>query len=370
MPLKINYLIPSNKNQIILGRIIFLDSFVLPTIETPYFYLNNENETLNFSNWPYLVPYMYDKKLGFFTTINNIYQYKDNFEISSFSCALDGTLTLKFTDVDSLKALKAIYEDMMIHYLENNSYTTWNRTITPLNNLNIENVTIMFANINYKIDTLQIINDNLISLTVKINYNQKIDERALTDKYIEFGLYRLANKTSKESIFYNGIKGKYFSTSDSINFIPGLRTRSQIIGHTHNHTHNMNNHTHNMSHSHDMSNHSHYMNHNHGYAESRSDMATFGGAGGWFGGAGPQRDTYRTTHGTRAYTDGPHHPWTGSASQTTTTTPSNNITSGILSKTTNKDEVYSNDNNFKIGDKNHYDANTKFAYIYGGIYVP
>ena len=379
MSLKINYLIPSNKNEILLGRIIFFDNFIPSAITFPYFYLGAQGETLNYYNWPNLVPYLYDKKLGFFTTINNVYQYKNNFEIYSFTTTT-GTLTLKFKEANSIKALKSLYEDMMVHYFENNnSFVGWNRTITPLSDIGTENLIFLNANMNYKIDTLQISNDNsLATITIKTSNNQTVIERELINKNIEFGLYRLENKTNRQSIFFNGIKGKYFSTSDSESLIGGLRTRSQLIGHTHLHTHDMNNHTHTMQHTHPMS-HTHGMEHSHFYGDSKSNTAgTGGGGGGNYTTGGAQYDDNNTTAASkylgsesgRDYTDGPSTSNTGLASLSTTTIPSNNLLTSISAKTINKDDIYTNSDNFKIGNKNHYDANITFAYIYGGSYVP
>ena len=100
MSLKINYLTPSNKNKVLLGKIVFFNSFIDVSVSFPYFYLGETSQTLNYENWPSLVPYLYDKKLGFFTTINNNYQFKDNFNASSFSTNA-GVLTLNFNSFKS-----------------------------------------------------------------------------------------------------------------------------------------------------------------------------------------------------------------------------------------------------------------------------
>jgi hypothetical protein len=111
MSIKISYLIPSSKNQIIIGRLVFLKNFIKTSIEFPYFYFGERNEILNQSNWPDLVPYLYEKKINLF--VNN--QVKDNFSAYSFS-SLNGNLTLEFRDPNAITILKALNEDRELHY--------------------------------------------------------------------------------------------------------------------------------------------------------------------------------------------------------------------------------------------------------------
>jgi hypothetical protein len=372
---KINYLNPSNKNQSLLGRIMFTKDYQPPSVDFPYFYLNSQSETLNYANWPDLVPYLYGKTLGFFTIINNTYRFKDKFEVYSFFVQNVNQIVLKFINSDSIKALNALDEDKKLYFLENGNYTDWNRTVTPNGDFKTtDNVTFLNSNVNYKISDINIENDNLGYLTLIIANNQTYnEEQILNNRTVEFGLYRQANKSSTESVFYTGIKNKFFSTPNSNDLIGGLRVRSQIIGHTHEHVHTIN-HTHTMAHIHDLRNHVHYMDHQHGYTEIRSDAIPYGYAA--FGGstdtAGPPYTITRTTNYSldRSSTDGPDRNTTGNASQSTTTIPSNNSLTSISAKTINNDNgLYTNSNKFKHGDKNSYDSIVYFAYMYGASYI-
>ena len=371
---KINYLIPSNKNQILVGRVVFLKEYLPPSVDFPYFYLNSQDETLYYANWPDLVPYLYNKTLGFFTTINNNYRFKNAFEVYSFFVQTTNQIVLKFTNTDSIKAIMALNEDRELYYFENNnSYDGWNRTITPKSDIKTsDNVIFLFANNNYKINSITIQSETLATLTISI-LNSKIynDEQFLNDKNIEFGLYRIADKGINDSVIYTSVKSKYFSTPSSNDFFGGLRTRSQIIGHTHEHTHNMNNHTHTLSHTHDLRNHVHYMNHQHNYDDVRSDSYDMGtGVGDQASSAGGQYDTTRSTNYTRDYTDGPSVNSTGNATQSTTSFPDNNLLTNISAKTINNDSgLYTDSTKFKYGDKNNYDSIVYFAYIYGASYI-
>ena len=384
MSLKISYLTPSNKNQTLLGKIVFYNTYREPSISFPYFYLGKKAEIVYYQNWPNLVPYLYDKKLGFFTTVNNIYQFKDNFKASSFSTNT-GILTLNFTDENSLIVLKALYEDRELYSFENNgSYENWNKTITPINDVNLNNRIFLKTNQNYNIQNLEIINNNLINIKIKISSLENISLQNLNNKNFEFGLYRIENKSKNESIYYGGVNSKYFSTPDSSIFIGGLRTRSQIIGHSHEHSHEMP-HTHTMSHTHGMSNHTHGMTHNHTYLDFLSNTYPVpygpvlipGGYGAQEFGintnvVSTQVSTNRTSNNSRISTD-PAQGQTGQADIFTTSLPINlstdNNTSFNQTKTTNKDDIYTNDNNFKVSDKNYYDTHVIYTYIYGSTFV-
>lgn len=371
---KINYLIPSNKNQSLLGRIMFSKDYQPPSVDFPYFYLNSQNETLYYENWPDLVPYLYSKTLGFFTTTNNNYRFKDKFEVYSFFVQNLNQIVLKFTNNDSIKALIALDEDKKLYFIENGNYTNWNRTVTPTSDFKTsDNITFLNSNVNYRISDITIENSNLAYLTLIITNNQIYnEEQILNNKTIEFGLYRQANKTATESVFYMGIKNKFFSTPNSDDLMGGLMIRSQIIGHTHEHIHTIN-HTHTMPHIHDLRNHVHYMDHQHGHNDVRSDAIRFGsGAGEEAVSAGPPFAITRTTNYAleRSSTDGPDRNTTGNASQSTTTTPNNNSLTAISAKTINNDNgLYTNSGNFKHGDKNNYDSIVYFAYIYGASYI-
>lgn len=377
MSIKISYLIPSSKNQIIIGRLVFLKNFKKTSIEFPYFYFGERNEILNQSNWPDLVPYLYEKKINLF--VNN--QVKDNFSAYAFS-SLNGNLTLEFRDPNAITILKALNEDRELHYIENNNtYSDWYRTITPLSDISFSNKNFLLEKENYRITDLNVFND-IALITVKINIVDNVNQQILNNKNIEFGLYRMEN--TKTSLIYNSIKSKYFSTPNNKDFVGGLRTRSQIIGHTHSHVHNMNQHTHTMIHRHNMSNHTHPMQHNHGYLDSFGQSFSVQNgpvliqAGyadlyyGWnvnvIGGATSQNKT--TNDASISVTAPPNTQLTGTSNINITSAPNNNFTSNILSKTTSKDNIYTDDNNFKIDDKNYYNSDILYLYIYGGNYIP
>ena len=370
--LKINYLIPSNKNQSLIGRIMFSKEYQLPSIDFPYFYLNSQNETLYYENWPDLVPYLYGKTLGFFTTISNNYLFKDKFEVYSFFVQNANEIILKFTDSNSMKALNALDEDKKLYFLENGNLTEWNRTITPNSDFKTsDNVTFLNSNENYKISNINIESNNLGYLTLSIiNTQIYSEEQFLNNKTAEFGLYRQANKKANESVFYIGVKNKFFSTPNSDNLIGGLKIRSQIIGHTHDHIHTVN-HTHTMPHTHDLRNHAHYMDHQHSYDDTRSDAYTHGnGVGDFAPSSNGQTESVRTTgYASKGTTDGPDRNTSGNATQSTTSVPSNNFLTSISAKTINKDDLFTDSNKFKYGDKNNYDSIVYFAYMYGASYI-
>lgn len=370
---KINYLIPSNKNNVLLGKICFLKEYLQPSISFPFFYLNSQNETLNYANWPNLVPYLYEKTLGFFTTVNNNYRFKDTFSVYSFSLTTINQIILKFTDPDSVKALRALDEDRKLYFIENNNYTDWYRTFTPLNDFRTaDNNVFLFSGLNYRIDSINIQSNNLATITATISNNVIYNEEQIaTNRNIQFGLYRIVGKNSNEAVIYNYIENKHFCTSNSNDLIGGLRVRSQIIGHAHEHTHTQN-HTHNLSHTHDLRDHVHYMNHQHGYSDSTSNNVGFGnGAGTFVPGSTPQTLTYRITNFTgEDYTAKPNINSTGNPNQLITSVPNNNNLTGISAKTINNDGgLFTNSTKFKHGDKNNYDSTVYYAYIFGGSYI-
>lgn len=385
MPIKINYLTPSDANKALIGKLVFMNEYRTPAVDFPYYYLGPKNEIIYYSSWPELVPYLYDKKLGFFTTINNVYQFKDNFTVSGFSISSGGILTLNFNDTDSLNALRALHEDREIYFLENSTYVGWNRTITPLNNIDLNSKIYLTAFQNYTIDTIEIISSLQINLKIKISSLEVISLQLLNNKSVEFGLYRMEGKSQTQSIYYNGIRNKYFISPNSTNFIGGLRTKSQLIGHSHEHTHDMSNHTHTMIHTHDMGNHRHVMTHSHTYLDSSAapystlygPVLIPGGYGAYYTGYGAniasvQTTDTRVTNNSRTTTDGPSNNTSGQANNSTTGTPINlstNNNTGINSvRTISKDDIYTNSNNFKVGNKTQYDSNVVYTYIYGLTY--
>jgi hypothetical protein len=383
MAIKIIYTTQIEQKEEPVGKILFFDKYQPSNPFFPYFYLGEKNETLNYANWPDLVPYLYDKTLGFFTTISSVYQYKNFFNVYSLS-ASGNIITLNFVDVDSVKALRAIDEDRKLHFMENGNYNNWNRTLTPTSDINIGNSIYLFKSTNYYIESVNIISDINANITIISGVNN-VNTTLLSNKNIEFGLHRIPGKTAFESVLYYGLSGKTISQSDSLDLIGGLRTRSQIMGHAHDHTHTLNNHTHEMPHTHDLSNHTHYMNHRHGYYNVRNGNSY--NINPWarniFGG-NPivSYNNYSSSRQT-AYIVNPDMSLkdntetsstnsTGAATLSTTSTPSNNITSNILSKTTTVDDINSqiDKKNLKIGDKTFSESYTVYAYIYGKKYLP
>lgn len=371
MSFKIIYTTKVEEKEEPIGKIVFFDKYQPSSPSFPYFYLSERNEILNYSNWPDLVPYFYDKTLGFFVTIASVYQYKNNFSVYSLT-ASNSIITLKFIDTFSVRALRALDEDRKLHFLENNSFSGWNRTFTPTSDITINNVVYLFKDTNYYINDINITSDINATLTFTASV-QNVTETLTSGKNIEFGLHRIPGKTRFESVFYSGLKGKAFATSDSLDLIPGVRTRSNLMGHAHDHTHTLNNHTHSFPHTHDLSNHSHYMNHLHGYSDRRNgDLAEVRPWAPFFiADLGINIfDVSRNTESTRDYTDGPTNNNTGSPSTSTTSDVSNSITSNVRNKTTDIDNINSNVNNLKIGDKTYAESYPIFAYLYAARYFP
>jgi hypothetical protein len=378
MSIKINYLIPSDKDQALIGRIVFLKNFKQTGVDFPYFYMGEKNQILNKPNWPDLVPYLYDKKIIIFNNNNAI----DYFSIYNCYTEINDTsvFSLEFRDEKSIIALNGLIEDKKMSLLENNN--EWYRTITPSNDIMINNKIILKEKENYKIDDIIMLSPTIIKVNIKINNSDAIRPTLLNNKNIEFGLYRIEG--TKNSIIYNAVTGKYFSTSNSKDFIGGLKTRSQLIEHAHRHIHDIT-HTHTMSHMHDMSNHTHNMQHTHSYSDMTSGpgyinngsvmIGTYGNIlyTGWNANlpSGPLSVTTKATNLTnKTLTDPPIPNITGLPNFNTTSSPDNNVTSEILSKTTELDNKYTNINNFKIGDKNYYNSDVIYVYIFGGSYNP
>ena len=373
MAIKIIYTTAIEQKEEPIGKILFFDKYTPSSAIFPYFYLGEKNEIINYRNWPDLVSYLYDKKLGFFTTISGVYQYKNSFQIYSLS-SLNGTLTLKFTDVDSVKAIIALDEDRKVFYLENETYNGWNKTLTPKSDIIVNNTTYLFKDTNYYINGINISNNTLATINLNVSSSSLIEN--LISSNIEFGLYRIQGKTALQSVYYTGIKGKAFALSDSNNLIPGLKTRSQLAGHSHSHTHTINNHTHNMPHIHDLSSHTHGMSHDHRYTDVRNADSMhvglyapdiFPATASW-----DNYDSSKTTEGINGNTSTGDSTSSNTDYATTATTsaPSNNITSDVLNKTTDIDNIYSNNNNLKIGNKTFSETYTVYAYIHGKRYFP
>lgn len=379
MSIKINYLIPSNKDQAVVGRLVFLNSFKPPSIGFPYLYIG-DNTTLYYDNWPNLVPFLYDKKLGYF---DNNMRYITSFQINSFS-TINGTATLFFTEENSIKAIQNMYEDRQLHFFENNTYTTWNRTITLLSDITINNKTFLISNENYKIENISV-NNNIYSLSVKISNLENIfPAQTLINKTLEYGLYRLEGQRDNQSIYFLGIKSKYFNSPDSTEFMGGLRKFSRIIGHSHDHKHTLNDHKHGMNHNHNMSNHTHGMRHNHGYNDWTSVIFNaiygplyIGVYGDYYQGdtvnlASTQSNISQNTNSSINNTNVPNTNLTGDASVTRTNEPNINVTSNISGEILVRDDIYTTtaNNAFKANNKNYYNTSVCYVYIYGGVYIP
>ena len=366
MAVSINYLSLNNMDLNLIGQIDFFDQFVLPTRDFPYFFLDQQSTNISYNNWPDLVPYLYLQKIKI---VNNDKSLIENFKIYSFT-ASTGTVTLNFTNTDSMKIIRALNEDRLAFFLEYGTYTGWNKTFTPINDITNATVTFFTANQNYYITNILIneINNTGTITATSSNQTNVTTPYILNEKYIEFGLHRIPNQTNIQMVYYSGIKGRYFCNNMNGMF-NGLKIRSQMIGHIHEHTHEMSNHTHTLAHSHNIGHHSHYMDHTHNYWEGRSDVNTISTAA-WRDGhpiTGPY-DTYRVTDYTRDYTDGPTNNSTNNVNVTSNSI-SNNITSENLVKTTNIDNIYSNDFNLKINNKIIPETYTIFPYIYGKTYI-
>jgi hypothetical protein len=355
-----------------LGKIIIFDKYTPPSPFFPYFYLSEKSETLNHENWPDLVEYLYDRKLGFFATISNLYQYINYFGISSFVYSqTDKILTLRFTQNPlNQTLLKAIQEDRDLYYFENGTYSGWNRTITPIIDLKYNNNFVLYKDNNYYIQSVNYLTYNL-NISINLNIGN-VTQLNLTNQNFEFGLYRIPNKTRFQSVYYHGLNGKTFCNADNFDLIPGLRTRSQIMGHTHEHVHNMT-HTHTMPHTHDLNNHSHGMIHTHGYYDSTN--SSISNVNILDGNSSSQNLTNQSILGTKTtgeyagLTDPPNNNITQSYNANSSS-PNNNITSGILSRTTNKDDNHTTDINFKVGNKTISGSYTVFPYISAKRYRP
>jgi hypothetical protein len=357
-----------------IGKIIFFDKYISPSAFFPYFYMGEKSQILDYNNWPDLVPYLYDKKLGIFILSNSRYEYKTNFQISGFYNT-KGKLTLRFDNNPiMINIINALIEDRKVHYLENNSsYSNWNKTITPLSDIVYQNKILLYKDTNYYIEDLNIINleQNNSSISINISIKDTFTYTSLNGKNIEFGLHRIPGKTKVQSVLFPGIKGKTFSTTDNVNMICGLRTVSQISGHVHQHIHNLNNHTHTMPHTHDMSNHTHNMQHTHNYSDFYAHSGTIfpilNGNARNLHLLGSFSDQQRITMETRVNTD-PNYDntsvFTGNSLE-----PNIKQTENVNRMEIDKDNFYTKDNNFKVGNKNFSETYTIYSYIYAKKYI-
>lgn len=369
-----------------IGKIILFDKYISPSPFFPYFYMGQENQILNYSNWPDLVSYLYDKKIGVFVYTNDNYVYKDNYQVMSF-LNNNGDLTLNFEDPNMVKITKALLEDRLVYYLENNnSNVGWNKTITPLNDIILNNKIFLYKDTNYNIKSLSFTeSQNKSSIVIRTNINDNVPLTPLIDKRIEFGLHRIQGKKKNESVIYFGLKGKTFSSTDSTNLLGGLRTRSQLSGHLHSHVHNMNNHTHQMQHTHSLNSHTHDMLHSHSYLDSSPPS---------------ESQRYSILYGTNfniplvsarinradstgqminridsltqlpsVNTDSPNNNFTQNYSENSTVPNINNTSTQNENNSIIHDDIYTNERNFKYGNKNFSETYTIFPYMYAKKYI-
>ena len=370
MAVKINYLSLINVDTNKLGQVDFFDSYMTPSKDFPYFFIDQKNTTLYYANWPLLVPFLYLQKVKI---VSSSKTETSSFPVATFTNNA-GTVTLNFTNANSVSALKALLEDREAYFLENGSYIGWNKTFTPMSNITNGSVTFFSASTTYYITSITVntVNTTATLVATSTNTTNVSTPYTLTNINLEFYLYRIPGQLDNQSVYYSGTKGKFICNNNTNLFLTGLKIRSQIIGHTHEHIHNMNNHTHTMQHTHDLSGHSHYMNHQHFYQDYRSNGQNIGYIPNPFTSetltSGPY-DTYGETGYTRDYTNGPNINSTGPATVSTTSTPSNNVTSNTLIKTTDIDTVNSNLNNFKVNNKILPETYTIYSYIYGQTFT-
>jgi len=368
MGIKVNYLTLKNKESINIGQIEFFDSFIETNSFFPYFYMGEKSQVLDYANWPDLVPYFYEQKLKL---ININKETKELFPIYSFT-ANNGIIKLKFTNSDSIKICKILNEDRKMSFIDNNGYSEWKKTITPLSNITNGTLIFLEKDKNYYINNI-IINENDVILDIiSPQISNVTNEYILNNINLEFGPYRIPNKTFQESVLYNGTSAKYFINNNLDIFIGNLSLRSQIMGHTHEHTHNMNNHTHILNHTHTLSNHIHNMNHNHNYLDtvnittnvmigdtSYVNFSVFSVSG---------NNSRSTTNSNLQATDVPNINVTGQASNITTNSISNNLSGNII-----EDDIKQNSNgivgSLKIKNVMMPETYSVYAYIFGKRYL-
>jgi len=368
MGIKVNYLTLKNKESINIGQIEFFDSFITTNSFFPYFYMGEKNQTLDYANWPDLVPYFYEQKLKL---ININKQTTESFPIHSFT-ANNGIISLKFTHLDSVKICKILNEDRKMSFINNNGYSEWKKTITPLSNVTNGTLTFLEKDKNYYINNIIINENNSILEIISSQTSNMANEYILTNINLEFGPYRIPNKTFQESVLYNGTSAKYFINNSLDIFIGNLNMRSQIMGHTHEHTHNMNNHTHILNHTHDLSNHVHFMSHNHNYIDTinTTENIMVGDTSyvnvGAFSVSGNNSRT--TSISNLQNTDVPNINVTGQASNSTTNSISNNLSGNIIS-----DDIKQNNDGvlgtLKIKSVMTPETYPVYAYIFGKRYL-
>lgn len=374
MAIKINYLELKSQENINLGQIEFFDTYIPPSASFPYFYMAERSQNLNYESWEELVPFLYDQKIKIINDVamEDENKYIEKFSIYSFT-ANNGTISLKFTDINSIKILSALNEDRKLSFVENNSYAEWKKTLTPINDISNNNIVFLQKDFNYYINNITINQNDVIVTVSSTILNNVNSEHVLDEIYVEFGPYRIPNKTRLESVFFSGLKGKYFMNNKMNEFVTNLGIRSQIIGHTHQHTHLMREHTHGFNnHAHNMSNHTHGMQHQHNYTDSFFNTVTLMVGTMLFTNYDihtPLSNILANTNpSSQSVTGETNINITGPADIFVTDSISNNLTSGILLHSITPDFINSNENSLKINKNISPETYPVYAYIYGKIY--
>jgi hypothetical protein len=369
MSVRINYLEIRNQPTIRVGEIEFFDSYKLPSKKFPYFHLGQKNMEISYQNWPNLTSYLFEKTISVIDINKNL---TDTFQIYSFS-NLNGESTLTFNDINALRVLVALIEDANTYYLENNSYSGWNKTLTFLQSITIGGITYFTANSTYYINSITVNFQNATaSITLTSGSLNSVNTTTLTGINVEFGLFRIPGKSNLDAVYYTATKGKFLCNNNNNVFINGLNFRSQLLGHTHDHQHNLNNHSHTMAHTHGLNNHTHSMNHTHNYTDNRSSIGVISLGDSYLKtlfSSLSVTDQFRNTSQSTEFTAPPNNNVTGEASITSTNSISHINTSNISAKTINNDGgLYSNNLNFKVNSKIIPESYTIYAYFYGETY--
>jgi hypothetical protein len=375
MPVKVNYLTLKNSETIALGQIEFFDYYIETSSNFPFLNLNQKNVVLQYNNWPELVPYLYEKKID----IVNNGSIINSFNIATLSIT-GNNATLNFTNANAIKIITALREDRESYYSDNGTYTGWNKTFTPINDIAYNSVIYFSSGNNFYISNITI-NSNSASISGTSLQSGSLTDISLSNISIDFGLYRIPGQiksgaTFTGNIFFNGFNGKYLCSDNGDSLINGLNVKSQMLAHSHRHIHTLNNHTHIFSHRHGMNNHTHNMSHSHSYIDSKSSSGSV-----YVGTSGAHRSTqvaplpsdiYNETFLTdKNNTDTPNINITGLSSVSTTDTIDKNLTSAIIyTQTVTPDgDLNSNTDNLKINSVIVPESYTIYAYMYGKKYT-
>lgn len=372
MPLKINNLTLQTTKSAEIGQIEFFDYFRKTDEYFPFLYLNHPQNVLNIVNWPQLVPYLYDRKIELIDNDLNSYS---SFQINTMS-AVNSKVTFTFTETKAINVINSLYEDKLYNMSENNgSNVNWNKTFTPLTNIQNDGVVIFYANNNYSIEDITISSNSVSISSMTEVQNLNIQTINLVDNSLEFGLFRLSGGIENGIVSRPSLIGKYLC-SNNLNNLNGLNVKSQLIGHSHLHTHNLNKHIHNFSHTHGMNNHTHGIYHNHDYLDTRSQIP-------WI-----YVSQFGPSYGANiANTPFDRYPNVGSATKISTGQPTNNTSGPANVSTTDRstmmtagiENVYSSNSvsidsainplGLKINSEIMPESYIVYPYMYGGKFV-